>query len=183
MKRVKVVEISPDKCTGCRLCEAVCSAGHAAERYRDINPKTSRIRVFCDQENDVYYPVIAGAYTDVECVGRNTVVVKGKETVEKPEPPERPLTEEQLKAAAVVKADAENVLKRAEQNFVRKRWEKVLEGCKQLKELGQQLINIGDRREGEKFLKRAKELQQFMKRAKELLRAHEERRIERAGRN
>jgi len=78
VKVVKVMKINPDKCTGCRLCEAICSASHAEPKYSEVNPKRSRVRVFCDEGNDVYYPILAGAYTDAECVGRNTIVIKGK---------------------------------------------------------------------------------------------------------
>ncbi len=71
-----IIKIAPDKCTGCRSCEAICSAYH-----NDclVNPKRSRIRVFFDEGNDVYVPVIAGPYTDAECNGRNIVVFNGKE--------------------------------------------------------------------------------------------------------
>ena len=35
--------------------------------------------MYKDEENDVYVPVLAGSYTDVECLGRSTVVINGKE--------------------------------------------------------------------------------------------------------
>ena len=57
----------------------ICSAFHAEPQYSIVNPARSRIRVFKDEENDVYVPVIAGVYTDVECVGRDIVVINGKE--------------------------------------------------------------------------------------------------------
>ncbi|MBW1668075.1 MAG: 4Fe-4S binding protein [Deltaproteobacteria bacterium] len=37
----KVLLIDEEKCTGCRLCEAVCSAGHEGAS----NPSRSRIHV------------------------------------------------------------------------------------------------------------------------------------------
>ena len=79
MKKIKVIKIDDDKCSGCRLCEAICSASHAEPKYSLVNPRLSRIRVFRDEESNIYHPVIAGAYTDVECVGRNTVTIDGKE--------------------------------------------------------------------------------------------------------
>ena len=79
MKVIKTIKIDPDKCTGCRACEAICSAYHAEPKYSMANPKRSRIQLFWDAENDVYVPILAGVYTDVECLGRHTVAIKGKE--------------------------------------------------------------------------------------------------------
>ena len=79
MKTVKTIKIDADKCTGCRACEANCAAFHAEPKYSAVNPKRSRIRVFWDEENDVYVPILAGQYTDAECNGRSTTVIKGKE--------------------------------------------------------------------------------------------------------
>jgi len=79
MTTIKTIRIDTDKCTGCRTCEVLCSAFHAEPKYSMVNPKRSRIRVFWDEENDLFVPVLAGQYTDAECNGRNTVVIKGKE--------------------------------------------------------------------------------------------------------
>ena len=79
MKTVKRIKINPDKCTGCLLCEVVCSATHTEPIFSSANPRRSRIRVFRDPENDVYNPILAGPYTDVECPARSTVTVKGKQ--------------------------------------------------------------------------------------------------------
>ena len=79
MKTVKTIRINADKCTGCRFCEAICSAFHAEPKYGVINPKASRIRVFHDEENAVFLPVMAGPYTEAECSGRHVVEIKGKE--------------------------------------------------------------------------------------------------------
>lgn len=78
MKKVKGIEIDTDKCTGCRTCEAVCSAFHYGPKYSLINPSRSRIRVFFDEENDLYVPVIAGPYTEAECDGRKAYNINGK---------------------------------------------------------------------------------------------------------
>lgn len=79
MKIVKTIKIDADKCSGCRACEAICSAFHAEPKYGIVNPKRSRICVFKDEENDLFVPIIAGVYTDVECLGRTVVAIKGKE--------------------------------------------------------------------------------------------------------
>lgn len=76
-KRIKIIKIEADKCTGCRSCEAICSAFH--NQLSIVNPKRSRIRVFFDEENDLYVPVLAGQYTDAECNGRHIMVINGKE--------------------------------------------------------------------------------------------------------
>ncbi len=39
---VKIIVQYPEKCTGCRICELVCSLGHEGA----INPEASRISVF-----------------------------------------------------------------------------------------------------------------------------------------
>jgi benzoyl-CoA reductase subunit BamC len=80
MKRViKTLKIDTDKCTGCRLCEMICSAFHSEPKYGTVNAQRSRIRVFRDEENALFVPILAGPYTEAECNGRSTVVVNGKE--------------------------------------------------------------------------------------------------------
>jgi benzoyl-CoA reductase subunit BamC len=79
MKTVKTIKIDANKCRGCMACEAICSAFHAEPKYSITNPLRSRIRVFFDEENDVYVPILAGQYTDTECNGRILTVINGKE--------------------------------------------------------------------------------------------------------
>jgi benzoyl-CoA reductase subunit BamC len=79
MKIIKRIKIDIDKCNGCRACEVICSAFHAEPKFGIVNPKRSRIRVFWNLENDLYYPILAGQYTDAECNGRHTTVINGKE--------------------------------------------------------------------------------------------------------
>ena len=79
MKTVKTIKINADKCTGCRSCEMICSAFHAEPKYSIANPKRARIHVFRDEEKDIFLPVLAGAFTDVECLGRETITINGKE--------------------------------------------------------------------------------------------------------
>ena len=78
-KKVKVIKIDVDKCNGCRACELVCSAFHAAPKYSSNNPARSRIRVIHDPLKDIYLPVYAGEYTKAECAGRDKYVIDGKE--------------------------------------------------------------------------------------------------------
>jgi benzoyl-CoA reductase subunit BamC len=78
-KTIKAIRVDADKCTGCRSCEAICSAFHYEPNFNLVNPKRSRIQVFRDEENDLYIPVLAGQYTDAECNGRSITIIKGKE--------------------------------------------------------------------------------------------------------
>jgi benzoyl-CoA reductase subunit BamC len=78
-KTIKTIRIDVDKCNGCRACEMICSAFHAAPKYSSNNPERSRIRVFHDPLRDVYVPVYAGEYTTAECTGRDRYTIDGKE--------------------------------------------------------------------------------------------------------
>jgi len=79
VKNVKVIKIDVDKCNGCRACEAICSAFHAAPKYSSTNPERSRIRVLFDPLKNIYVPVIAGEYTEAECNGRDIYTINEKE--------------------------------------------------------------------------------------------------------
>ena len=37
----KEIRVRPEKCTGCRICELICSSG----KHNEFNPKRSRIRI------------------------------------------------------------------------------------------------------------------------------------------
>ena len=78
-KVIKRIVIDVNKCNGCRGCEVICSAFHAAPRYSSNNPARSRIRVICDPLSDIYIPVYAGEYTAAECAGRDKYLIDGKE--------------------------------------------------------------------------------------------------------
>jgi Fe-S-cluster-containing hydrogenase component 2 len=67
------IRIDYRKCTGCRLCEEVCSLEHTGA----FQPTRSRIRVFV-QEN-FYFPIIAGPYTESACNARHVTQVDGEE--------------------------------------------------------------------------------------------------------
>jgi benzoyl-CoA reductase subunit BamC len=78
-KKIKTIKVDVDKCNGCRACEVVCSAFHAAPQYSTNNPARSRIRVVKDPLKDVYVPVYAGDHAAAECMGRDKYVIDGKE--------------------------------------------------------------------------------------------------------
>lgn len=50
----KVLVVDGDKCTGCRVCELVCSM----KRTGEYNPSKSSIRVLQNRELDISLPVI-----------------------------------------------------------------------------------------------------------------------------
>jgi benzoyl-CoA reductase subunit BamC len=78
-KIVKIIKVDLDKCNGCRACEVVCSAFHAAPKYSSNNPARARIRVIYEPLRDVYVPIRAGDYTPAECTGRHTYIINEKE--------------------------------------------------------------------------------------------------------
>jgi len=78
-KTVKTIRIDVDKCNGCRACEMICSAFHAAEKYGTTNPGRARIRVIREPLRDIYVPVFAGDYSPAECAGRDIYIIDGKE--------------------------------------------------------------------------------------------------------
>jgi len=77
-KTVKTIKIDVDKCNGCRACEVICSAFHAAPKYSSNNPARSRIRVIREPLRDIYVPVYAGEYAKAECMGRDKYTIDGK---------------------------------------------------------------------------------------------------------
>lgn len=78
-KIIKTIKVDADKCNGCRACEVICSAFHAAPKYSSNNPARSRIRVIREPIRDVYVPVRAGEYVKAECTGREKYTIDGKE--------------------------------------------------------------------------------------------------------
>lgn len=78
-KTIKVVKVDADKCTGCRLCELVCSGFHSAPKYDTINPARARIQIILHPIKDIWLPVFAGEYAPAECMGRETYLIDGKE--------------------------------------------------------------------------------------------------------
>jgi benzoyl-CoA reductase subunit BamC len=78
-KIIKTIRVDVDKCNGCRACEMICSAFHAAEKYGTTNPGRARIRVIREPLRDIYVPVFAGDYSPAECAGRDIYIIDGKE--------------------------------------------------------------------------------------------------------
>ena len=78
-KKIKSIKIDADKCNGCRACEIVCSAFHAAPRYSSNNPARARIQIVWDRLKDIWLPIFAGEYAPAECMGRDKYVIDGKE--------------------------------------------------------------------------------------------------------
>lgn len=78
-KTVKTIRIDVDKCNGCRSCELICSAFHAADKYGTSNPARARIRVIRDPLADIFVPVYAGDYAPAECAGRDLYTIDGKQ--------------------------------------------------------------------------------------------------------
>ncbi len=60
----KVLLIDYEKCTGCRLCELVCSVVHDGVS----NPERSRIRIIKKEEEGLYIPVTCRQCEDAPCM-------------------------------------------------------------------------------------------------------------------
>ncbi len=54
-----------EKCSGCRICEMVCSLYHEKDM---INPRKSRIRVVASREKTAILPMVCYSCTDAQCV-------------------------------------------------------------------------------------------------------------------
>ncbi len=73
---MKKILVDYTKCTGCRQCETACSANHYEG---ETNPAKSRIRIFIDEENALFHPVISGPFTNAECTSKNVININGIE--------------------------------------------------------------------------------------------------------
>jgi benzoyl-CoA reductase subunit BamC len=78
-KKIKTIKIDADKCNGCRACEIICSAFHAAPMYSSVNPARARIQVISHRLKNIWLPVFAGEYAPAECMGRDKYLIDGKE--------------------------------------------------------------------------------------------------------
>ena len=78
-KKIRIIKIDADKCNGCRTCEVMCSSFHANPPYSSNNPARSLIQIVTNRLKDIWLPVMAGEYTESECMGRNKYVIDGKE--------------------------------------------------------------------------------------------------------
>ena len=59
------IQVNPEKCTACRICELSCSFRH----HREINPSRSRIRVNIFHEDFFFYPNVCNQCEDAWCAG------------------------------------------------------------------------------------------------------------------
>jgi Fe-S-cluster-containing hydrogenase component 2 len=61
----KIYYTSPEACTGCRVCELVCSIHHEKS---EINPKRSRIRIIDMPERGVMIPMTCRLCSPAPCI-------------------------------------------------------------------------------------------------------------------
>jgi Fe-S-cluster-containing hydrogenase component 2 len=59
----KVIVVDPDKCTGCKVCEMICSLHHENE----INPTKARIQVISWEDEGIDIPMICQQCGDAPC--------------------------------------------------------------------------------------------------------------------
>ncbi len=71
---MKKILVDHTKCTGCRQCETACSVSHSDG---EINPTKSRIRIYIDEKEGAFYPVIAGAVTKSPCDFKPDIILDG----------------------------------------------------------------------------------------------------------
>ena len=60
---MKVIYVDPEKCTGCKVCEMVCSLYHENQ----INPSKARIYVMTNEQEGIDIPVICQQCEDPPC--------------------------------------------------------------------------------------------------------------------
>jgi len=60
---VKIIYVDPQKCTGCKVCEIVCSLFHENE----INPTKSRIYVTSWEHDGIDIPIVCQQCEDPPC--------------------------------------------------------------------------------------------------------------------
>jgi len=60
----KIIVVDHAKCTGCRLCELVCSVVH----HGVSNPEKSRIRIIKWESEGVYVPTVCQQCEDAPCM-------------------------------------------------------------------------------------------------------------------
>ena len=61
----KIIHVHADACTGCKMCEMVCSLVHDKN---GINPKNSRISIMEDADKGIYIPVVCQLCSDTPCI-------------------------------------------------------------------------------------------------------------------
>ncbi|MHB1042609.1 MAG: 4Fe-4S dicluster domain-containing protein [Eubacteriales bacterium] len=60
----KALVFNPDRCTGCRLCELICSLAHTGT----CNPQRSRIRIVKWEEKGINVPMFCQQCEDAICM-------------------------------------------------------------------------------------------------------------------
>jgi len=70
------IQIDSEKCTGCRTCEVVCSMTHSKGV---INPRRARVRVYRDEVEGIYSPMIPGPTTAIRYVQQPKFLIHGKQ--------------------------------------------------------------------------------------------------------
>lgn len=60
----ETIKIEREACTGCRICEIVCSLG----RERVVNPEKARIYIQRRYEESLYVPFVCQNCSDPDCV-------------------------------------------------------------------------------------------------------------------
>jgi len=74
---MKKIQIDAEKCTGCRTCEVICSLTHAKGH---IEPRhNSRVRVYRDEVEGIFTPIIAGPKTSIEYVNKPKFLLGDKQ--------------------------------------------------------------------------------------------------------
>ena len=64
---MKKIQIDSAKCTGCRSCEVICSLTHNKGL---IEPRRARVRVYKDDIEGIFTPIIAGAKVSIDYVDK-----------------------------------------------------------------------------------------------------------------
>jgi Fe-S-cluster-containing hydrogenase component 2 len=73
----KILISDPNKCTGCRVCESVCSLSHHSE----CNPRKSRIRVFRWDLRGIDIPVVCLFCEEAICIASCVMNALSKDPV------------------------------------------------------------------------------------------------------
>ncbi len=72
---MKKIQIDAEKCTGCRTCEVVCSLTHTKGH---IEPRQAMVRVYRDEVEGIFTPIIVGPKTSIEYVDEPKLLLGGK---------------------------------------------------------------------------------------------------------
>ena len=73
---MKKLHVEPAKCTGCRTCEVVCSLTHSKGH---INPRSARVRVYRDEVEGIFTPIVVGPKARVEYAEEPRFSLGGKQ--------------------------------------------------------------------------------------------------------